>query len=284
MSFRAPAIAALAAALTVTAAPTLQAQDAPTADTVIATVGETEITLGEMIIARSRLPVRFQQMPPEMLFDGLLEQLVQQELLAATVTEVPSRVQMALANERRSLLAGEVITALNDEVLTDEAIAAAYEARFADSEPATEYNASHILVETEEEALAIQEELEAGADFPMLAAERSIGPSGPNGGQLGWFGTGRMVPEFEAAVVAMEPETISNPVETQFGWHVIRLNETRAQPLPTLEEIRDEIAGEIQQEAIESRLAELEAVAEIRLPEAGAFDPTLLTNTDLLEK
>ena len=83
--------------------------------------------------------------------------------------------------------------------------------------------------------------------------------------------------------MAMEPETISDPVETQFGWHVIRLNETRAQPIPTQEEVRDQIAGEIQQQAIEARLAELEAAAEITLPEAGAFDPTLLTNTDLLE-
>ncbi len=282
MTFRASA-AIVAAALTLPLTPAVLAQDTPTAETVIATVGETEITLGEMIIAHSRLPARFQQMPPEMLFDGLLEQLVQQELLATTVTEVPSRVEMALANERRSLLAGEVITALSDEVLTDEAIQAAYDARFAAAEPETEYNASHILVQTEEEALAIQEELEAGADFATLAAERSTGPSGPNGGQLGWFGAGRMVPEFETAVMAMEPETISDPVQTQFGWHVIRLNETRAQPIPTLEEVRDQIAGEIQQQAIEARLAELEAGAEITLPEAGAFDPALLTNIDLLE-
>ena len=90
-----------------------------------------------------------------------------------------------------------------------------------------EYNASHILIETETEAHQVREQLLDGANFAELAQHRSIGPSGPNGGQLGWFREGIMVPVFEAAVMQLQPGEISEPVHTQFGWHVVLLHEVR---------------------------------------------------------
>ncbi|ROU03283.1 peptidylprolyl isomerase [Histidinibacterium lentulum] len=264
----------------VTAAPGL----AQSADDVVATVDGTDITLGEMIVARSQLPQQYQQLPPEVVFDGLLQQLIQQQLLADALDEVPPRVGIALKNEERSLRAGEEVTRVAEEAVTEEALQQAYEARFAETDPVTEYNASHILVETEEEAQALVEEARAeGADFAALARENSTGPSGPSGGELGWFGPDAMVAPFQEAVAAMEPGTVSEPVQTQFGWHVIRLNETRIAEAPPLEALRTELTQQLQSEAVEARLEALEERAEISRPETGAFDPMVLGDLSILE-
>jgi len=212
------------------------AQDAD-ADTVVATVNGTEITLGQLIVSRAQLPQQYLQLPDDVLYDGLLDQLIQQQLLADTVESTPRHVALALVLEERSLLAGQAIEDVSLEAVTDEAIAAIYESRFGAAEPEPEFDASHILVETEEEAIAIIARLESGADFATTAQEVSTGPSGPSGGALGWFGMGMMVPEFEAAVVDMEIGAISAPVQTQFGWHVIKLNDTREKPAPDIDTV-----------------------------------------------
>jgi peptidyl-prolyl cis-trans isomerase C len=256
------------------------AQDA---DTVIATVGETDITLGQMIITRAQLPQQYAQLPDEVLFQGVLDQLIQQQLLADAMGKAPARVEYALQNERRTLLAGELINKISSEAVTDEAIQAAYDARFADATPATEYNASHLLVETEEEAIAAKARVEAGEEFADVARDVSTGPTGPNGGNLGWFSEGQMVPAFEAAVVSMEVDGLSDPVQTQFGWHVITLNESRDSSLPSLDSVRQELAGEIQEAAVQELLAELEEANPVERPDADAFDPALISNLDLIE-
>ena len=218
------------------------AQDSPSAETVVATVNDTDITLGHMIALRARLPQQYQQLPADVLFPGILDQLVQQQLLADTEEALSPGGRVTIDNEARAILANQAIVAITEGAASEEALQAAYEAAFADVEPATEFNASHILVETEEEALALIAELEDGADFAALAAERSTGPSGPNGGSLGWFGPGAMVAPFEAAVSEMEAGGISAPVQTQFGWHVIKLNETRDAEAPSLGDVRDRTA------------------------------------------
>lgn len=256
------------------------AQDA---DTVIATVGETDITLGQMIITRAQLPQQYAQLPDEVLFQGVLDQLIQQQLLADAMGEAPARVEYALQNERRTLLAGELINKISSEAVTDEAIQAAYDTRFADATPATEYNASHLLVETEEEAIAAKARVEAGEEFADVARDVSTGPTGPNGGNLGWFGEGQMVPAFEAAVVSMEVDGLSDPVQTQFGWHVITLNESRDSSLPSLDSVRQELAGEIQEAAIQELLVELEETNPVERLDVDAFDPALISNLDLIE-
>ncbi len=276
-------ISAAVVALLALSAP-LRAENHVNADTIVATVNGTEITLAHMIVLKQRLPQQYQTLPPDVLFNGILDQLVQQTVLGQVDEALTVGSIATIENEERALRAAEVISDIADGAVSEAALQSAYDAAFGGVEPEAEYNASHILVETEEEALALVTELEAGADFATLAQEKSTGPSGPNGGQLGWFGKGSMVPPFEEAVVAMEPETVSAPVQTQFGWHVIRLNETRMKDAPTLEDVRADLVGEVEREAIEARVAELSAEADITRKTIEEIDPALLDDLTLLEK
>lgn len=274
-------IAALA--LTLTVASSANAEEHNTADTVVATVNGTEITLGHMLVLRQRLPQQYQQLPPEVLFDGILDQLVQQTLLGEQTETLSSASQYILDNESRALKASEELQGVVAAAMTDEALQEAYNRLYGEVDPETEYNASHILVETEEEAAALVTDLEGGADFAELAKEKSTGPSGPRGGELGWFGKGAMVAPFEEAVVAMDVGSVSAPVQTQFGWHVIKLNETRMKDAPTLDDVRGELEQEIQSAAIQARVDELTEGAEITRTTVEEIDPTLLNDMSLLE-
>ncbi|MEX0317723.1 MAG: peptidylprolyl isomerase [Ruegeria sp.] len=271
-------------ALVVAMALPVAAETETNADTVVARVNGEEITLGHMIIALASLPQQYQGLPDQVLYDAILDQLVQQSLLKQVQQgEVPRQITLALENEERSLLAAETIEGILQAATTDEAVQAAYDEKYADGFGGDEYNASHILVETEDEAKAIKEALDGGADFAETAKEKSTGPSGPNGGELGWFGTGAMVPEFEQAVVGLEKGQVSDPVQTQFGWHVIILNDQRKAEAPELEEVRGELTSKIQQDAIEARVAELTKAAEIERP---ALDggPDALRQIELVQE
>ena len=138
-------------------------------------------------------------------------------------------------------------------------------------------------METEAEAKKLIEEIEGGANFASLAQEHSTGPSGPSGGDLGWFGDGVMVPEFFDAVAALGEGGVSAPVQTQFGWHVIQLKETRIKERPALDEVREELAGELRQAAFDAYIAELEAESTVARDAGDALDPALINQTDLLE-
>lgn len=259
------------------------AQDEITPDTVVATVNGTDITFGHMLMARAALPERFQQAPTDQLWDGLLEQLIQQEALAQSdKAKETRRVGIALDNEKRSLLAAEAINAVASTAVSDEAIAAAYKAKYENADLGVEFNASHILVETEEEALAIIEEIQGGADFADTAKAKSTGPSGPSGGVLGWFGKGRMVAPFEAAVLEMEPGSISAPVKTQFGWHVIKLNETRAIAAPELEKVKATLEQEIQRDAVQAYIDGLVDGGDVTRMDRADIDTSVVNSLDLL--
>ena len=267
--------------LAITFAMPAQAQNA---NTVIATVNGKSITLGHMIVARAILPEQYQQLPNKVLFEGILKQLVEQTLLADSFDgTLPKRIPISLENEQRSLIAGETLEAVLSQALSEDAVKAAYDAQYADVEPTQEYNASHILVETEEEALAIQADVVSGVDFATVAKERSTGPSGPNGGSLGWFGKGAMVPSFEAAVVSLEVGAVSAPVQTQFGWHVIILNETRNTTAPELESIRAEIEATLREAAVTTKIEELRQEATIDQSGAEAIDPSILSDLSIVE-
>lgn len=258
------------------------AQDV-TADTVVATVGETEITMGEIIIARGLLPPQFAQLPDEVLFPGLVDQLIQQQLLADAAGDPSPGTAYALVNERRSLLASEVLTEIASSSVTEDDVQAAYDARFENAEDVQEFNASHLLVETQEEAAAAKARIDEGAAFADVARDVSTGPTGPNGGNLGWFSTGAMVPPFEEAIMALAVGEVSEPFETQFGWHVATLNEKRVQALPTLEDMRSQIISELQEAAVTARLEELAAAETITKPEPGQFDPSVINAVELLD-
>jgi peptidyl-prolyl cis-trans isomerase C len=259
----------------------VQAQDTLTADSVVATVNGTEITLGHMLMVRASLPDQYQQLPDDVLWDGIMDQIVQQTVLSQQDSgEETRRIKLALENERRALLAAQVIEGIVGDAITDEAVQAMYDETYLQGE---EYNASHILVETEEEAAAIVEELNGGADFAEVARAKSTGPSGPNGGQLGWFGAGMMVPEFQTAVEELEVGAISGPVQTQFGWHVIILNEKRAKEAPALEAVRGEIENQLSQQAVTQKIEELTSAADVSRTAKEEVDTSVLSNIGLLE-
>ncbi|MEW9920576.1 peptidylprolyl isomerase [Marimonas sp. MJW-29] len=262
----------------------LSAQEEPGLDTVVATVNGKDITLGHMIVARAGLPEQYQQLPDEVLFKGILDQLVQQTALADTFEgDLPPRVTLSLDNETRSLTAAEAIENVMSTPIEEADIQAAYDAEYAGRDLGDEYNASHILVETEEEAQAIKAELDEGADFAEMAREKSTGPSGPGGGSLGWFGKGMMVPTFEAAVVELEPGAISDPVQTQFGWHVIKLNETRKTEAPALDTVRDELELQIRQTRVQQEIDRVTAEADVDRSAADGMDPSVIKNIEWLE-
>ena len=280
LTFLAPLAFAAALALPATAQETVTADPS----VVVATVGDTEITVGHMIVAWASLPQQYQELPDEVLFQGILDQLVQQSALEQQFKgELPRRVEIQIENERRSLTAGEAINEIMEGPLDEAEVQATYDADYSSLDQAPEYNASHILVETEEAALEVVAALESGADFATVAREKSTGPSGPNGGQLGWFGKGAMVPEFEQAVVAMEPEAISAPVKTQFGWHVIRLNETRVPEAPTLEEVREQIELQIRQIRAQTKIEEVTAAANVDRSGAEGVSPSVIKQVNVLE-
>ena len=258
-----------------------QAQDA---DTVVATVNEVEITLGHMIVARASLPQQYQQLPDEVLFQGILDQLVQQTALAQShEDELPPRVEKQLENERRSLTAAEAIEKIMFQAVTPTSMQQAYEATYSDQAPGEEFNAAHILVETEEEAIALVTELEGGADFAALAKEKSTGPSGPGGGSLGWFGPGTMVAEFEQAVLTLEIGQVSAPVQTQFGWHVIKLNEKRFLDVPTMEEVRTELEQKVREDAVQGVVEQLVEASEVDRSHSDDINPQILRDLSIVE-
>ncbi len=255
------------------------------ASTVVATVNGTEITLGHMILARENLPTQYQSLPDEQLFQGILEQLIQQTLLSQ-VNENPEslRVRLTLENDRRMMRAGEAVDIISSQEIGEDDITAAYEEKFSSAEAEREFNASHILVETEEAALNLIEKAKEGADFAELAKEFSTGPSGPNGGQLGWFRKGMMVPPFEEAVLGMEKGAISGAVKTDFGWHVIKLNDVRDLSAPTLEQVRNDIYAELQQQAVVERIKQMQDTGDIARTDLGEFDAGVLKNLSLLDQ
>ncbi len=268
------ALAVLGAAWALPAA----AQDAAT---VVATVNGTEITLGHLAALRAQLPAQYQQLPADVLFRGLLDQVIQQTALSQEAEKlVTPRDELTLENDRRAYLAGLVLQDAVKGAITDEAVQAAYDAKYKNAEPGLEYNAAHILVKTEEEAKKLKDDLDKGADFAELARQHSTDGAAQGGGSLGWFGPGMMVKPFEDAVAALKAGEIGGPLQTQFGWHLIKLNETRAAEAPPLDEVRDELAAELEQATVEARIkAAIDGATVTRT--VDGLDPALLNSPAL---
>ena len=254
-----------------------------TAGTVVATVNGTEITLGHMVALRESLPEQYQALPDDVLFKGILDQLIQQETLEQATTDLAARDEITLENERRGYVSGVAIQRIAAEAVTEEALQAAYDTRFKEAAPQTEYHAAHILVATAEEAEKLKADLAGGADFAELAKAHSTDTgSGAAGGDLGWFGLGQMVKPFEEAVVAAKVGEVTAPVQSDFGYHLILVQETRIAEKPSLEMMRDELAAEIENAAIKAKLDELTKSATITR-EGEGLDPALLKNSALID-
>lgn len=279
-------------AVAIAAAP-LAAQEATTpaatvpeggASAVVATINGTPITLGHMIVLRANLPAQYQSLPDDILFKGILDQLVQQAALAQSMEgKTTLRDTLAMENDQRGYLSGAALQSVVGGAVTDAALQKAYDAKFAAAAETKEYNAAHILVKTEDEAKALKAEIDAGADFADMAKQHSSDGAAANGGDLGWFSDGMMVKPFQDAVFAMEVGKVSDPVETQFGWHLIQLKETRIKAAPSLDDMREELAAEIEQAAVEAHIKSVTDAAKIDRPGEG-FDPALLRDQSLLDK
>lgn len=257
------------------------AQQAPTSETVVVTVNGKDITVGHVIALANRLPDRFKQLPDIDLFKGVVDQLIQQSLLSHEVDADSKAIRLSIENETRALLATVALGEVEDAATTDELIEKAYNDQYSDATGTQEFNAAHILVKTENEAKDLITKLESGVDFAQLARAKSTGPSGPNGGALGWFGLGQMVPQFEQAVVIMDIGAISPPVKTQFGWHVIKLNEKREKPAAPLVDVRAQLIERLQTVAVEKYLNNIELTADIKRSDRK-FDPSIIRQSKLL--
>ncbi|MDD7971515.1 peptidylprolyl isomerase [Roseinatronobacter alkalisoli] len=262
------------------------AQDDVTRDTVLATVNGADITLGHLLAAREVLPEQFRGLPAEALFEPLVEQLIEQTaIMQHAEGTLTAREQVTLENEQRAFVANAALSRVADAAVNDEVIDEAYAAfvtEFDGQEPTPEYNASHIIVETEEEAAALRTQLDEGADFAELAREHSFDGAAANGGSLGWFGPGAMIPEFEAAVEALEVGEYMGPLETQFGWHLVLLNDMRMSQAPELDEVRDALVQNIQREAAQAELNRATEAATIERTYEG-LGPDIMDRSELLD-
>lgn len=269
-------------------APEAAAPAAPaTAETVLATVNGQPITLGAIIVMRQGLPQQYQGLPDDVLLQGLVDQAIDQTLLAAEISPDPANdplaVRLQVENDRRAALAASLVQARMSEPVSEADVQSAYDEAAKEFKPQKEFNASHILVATEDEAKAIEAQLKDGGDFAAIAKEKSTDPgSGAQGGSLGWFGAGQMVPEFQAAVETLKPGEISAPVQSQFGWHIVRLDEVRDTAFPPLAEVKDQIENQVRQQKLEAEVAALRAKAAIEKPE-NAVAPAAIRQVDLLQ-
>lgn len=232
-------------------APAAEAPAPVSPDTVVATVGGETITEADLGFAAEDLTQELSQMPADQRRPFLLRVLIDMKVMAkagrdAGMGDTPLFKQRLAYLEERALRRAYFADAIANSV-TEEAVRAEYDKLVADFKPQEEIRASHILVATEDEAKAIKAELDGGADFATIAKEKSIDPGAANGGDLGFFGKGMMVAPFEQAAYALtEIGQVSEPVQSQFGWHIIKLEEKRESSPPTFEQV----AGQLQQQLL----------------------------------
>ena len=260
------------------------AKDDLSASTIVASVNGTNITLGHMILVRESLPAQYQSASDEQLFQNILEQIIRQTLLAQFNKQPETlRTKLTLENDRRSLRAAEAVDAISSEPIDEDAIKETYKLNYLNAAPTKEYNVSHILVETEEKAVRLLKMLKDGMEFEELAINFSIGPSKQNSGKLGRFRHGMMVPSCEEAVISLKKGEISKPVKTDFGWHVIKLNNMRNLTTPPLEEVRAEIFSKLQQQFVAEQIKKFRNDSLIIFQNIEHLDTTVLRNTNFTD-
>ncbi len=263
---RLPATVGLALGLAAATSSYALAQD----DDVVATVNGTPITEGEIAIAESDLDPQFSQLPAEQRRTAALSALIEIKLLAAAAEEAGLADGDDFAQRMEFLRMRALHSAYIDSEIaskvTDEAIRARYDQEVANTPPQNEVRARHILVKTKEEAEAIIEQLNDGAEFEALAKEHSTDGSAANGGDLGYFGQGQMVPEFEKAAFALEAGAYSaEPVETQFGFHVVKVEDKRTKQPPAFEQVKEQLRSLVLRETYFDTVKQLREEAEVEI-------------------
>jgi peptidyl-prolyl cis-trans isomerase C len=263
----------LICALLVAGAATAQDAEEPiTGDVVIATVNGTPYSLD---LFRLFYLERLQQSQgensaafQEQAFNEFMSLVVASQEAAKRQLEQDPEVVVAVELQRMKILSNAALASMGNELEpTEEELKKAYD-EVKENASRTEYKARHILVKEEDEAKKLIEELEGGADFGDLARKHSLGPTGKNGGELDWFDANQMVAPFSEAVAAMEVGAFTKtPVQTQFGWHVIELQDSRKAEPPSYEEAKPQLVVLLKRQAIGEKLIEMRDGAMVELNE-----------------
>lgn len=251
---------------------------------IVATVNGTSVTEADLKLAEGELSQQFSQLPPEQRRAAALSAAIEIKVLAAKAVangfDKDPEFQRRMAFLQERALHGEMVEKEVVGKITDEEIRARYDKEIAAAPPVNELHARHILVKTKEEAEAIIKQLDGGADFQKLANEHTSDPSGKtNGGDLGYFGTGQMVPEFDKAAQALEVGAYTKePVQTQFGFHVIKLEDKRTKQPPAFDTVKENIRSLLIRDKYFALVKALRAEAKVEIP-----DPELKKAVDAAE-
>jgi peptidyl-prolyl cis-trans isomerase C len=232
------------------------------ANPVLAKVNGAEIRQSDLSLAEEELGSSLAQMDPATRKDNVLSFLIDMKIVAKAAedkkVENNDDFKKRLAFTRNRLLMDSLLATEGKAATTDEAMKKVYEDASKQISGEQEVHARHILVETEDEAKAVAEELKKGADFAELAKKKSKDPGASDGGDLGFFTKDQMVPEFSVVAFALEPGKISDPVKSQFGWHIIKVEEKRNRKAPDFDQVKGQI------ETYVTRKAQAEYVAKLR--------------------
>lgn len=236
----------------------------------IASVNGQDIHLNDVRAAAQTIPEEARNLPPQVLFPMLVNQLVDQKALVIQARKQglqnDPKVQAAMRAADDNALQNALLQQEVGPDITDAKLHAAYDAKYANAKGEEEVHARHILVGTEAQAKDIIKQLKNGADFATLAKKDSTdkATAAQNGGDLGWFKKADMLPEFSNAAFSMKKGQISDvPVHTQFGWHVIQVLDTRTAPPPTFDSVKDQLKQGLVQQAV--REAVNKAVAGVKV-------------------
>jgi peptidyl-prolyl cis-trans isomerase C len=248
---------------------------------VLATIDGQAVTEADVTMALRDMAQQFERIPADKQKAAALEALIEIRLLAgkARADGVDQTEEFKLQQQflMDRVLHQSIIDSAVASKITDDDIKKRYDEEVAGRPVENEYKARHILVKTEDEAKALVTELDGGAKFEELAAKHTTDPSGKEtGGDLGYFGAGMMVPEFETAAFALELGAYTKtPVKTQFGFHIIKLDEKRAKAAPPLEQVKDQVKTILLRDRYEALLETLRGAAKVEI-----LDPALKTELE----
>jgi len=241
---------------------------------VLAKVNGSEIRQSDLALAEEELGPSLAQMDPATKKDNVLSFLIDMKIVAKAAEEKKVEDQeefkKRLAFTRSRLLMDSLLATEGKAATTDEAMKKVYEDASKQITGEQEVHARHILVETEDEAKAVEEELKKGADFAELAKKKSKDPGASDGGDLGFFTKDQMVPEFSTVAFALEPGKVSDPVKTQFGWHVIKVEEKRSRKAPDFDQVKVQIETYVTRKAQADYVAKLRQTAKVERTDAPA--------------
>src|SRR5580700_814292 len=252
----------------------LRAEDA---NPVLAKVNGAEIRQSDVALAEEELGPSLAQMDPATKKENVLAFLIDMKIVAKAAEDkkIEDRpdFKARLAFTRNRLLMDNLLATEGKAAATDEAMKKVYDEAAKQIAGEQEVHARHILVETEDEAKAIEAELKKGTDFAELAKTKSKDPGAADGGDLGFFTKDQMVPEFSAVAFALEPGKISDPVKSQFGWHIIKVEEKRNRKPPEFDQVKAQIETYVTRKAQADYVAKLREGAKIERMDQAANTP-----------